>query len=1124
MGNCCSSTAAVTRHSELLPLPPPPPPPPQVTVGPFPTALSSSHAPEETYSPESHDMYTPPLPTPPPPPETTQSLSVSPPMETFQRSVTGPLTAQDLDQRTTAPEKTSTFQSGDYKISYAYVSQRGYYPDSLYKPNQDSFACKPMFYGKNSFFGVFDGHGTTGDLCAQYARDVVPMLLQQNLTKNLNTQEALIRAHTDANTMMHAAQFDDSMSGTTAISVLFQGNEIHVSNVGDSRAIIAQEISQDGKAPQLIAKALSIDQTPFRKDERERVKKTGARIMTVDQLEGYEPIHENWGLTLGDEIDESGDPPRIWHSHGDYPGTAFTRSIGDHVSEELGVFAEPEIVTKTLNPHDKFIVIASDGVFEFLTSQTVVNIVKTYRDPLEACRAVVEEAYNRWLQFEVRTDDITCIILQVEPHAPNAKTAKLQGRSSIINGQDVLLAMQDSIRPVRGLGVDVNKSWRSRDTIVGGYETVRMSMTNDDLATVLLSPSAEYDVKKHAVAKSDADTAKLRRMVKNNFLFSHLTEEKLNDVLSVMEKRTVAQGTVVIKQNDDGDRFYLVDSGRFDVRVLGPTEPEAAPPSSTDTLEAKYGPVVHTYVATENSHPTFGELALMYSKPRAATVIAQSAGTLWTIDRLAFRSILVRRPLRNVVQRLRNLSLLRSLTVAQLNLLAEEMKEVEFTKGAVIFNEGTQDGKFYLIVRGSVTTTRRANAAPTVVHAHESFGDFVLTDKKPSPYTATAAEDTECLCISREAFEATLGQLSLVVEKNNARRDRKSLATRKKLTAPLNGLVVLTDNVVPTLKSLTTFDQLKAGPTIFQDHNATYRLVRHNSTTMTLRSISKQTVVKSNLKQQLLAEQDMYVALGRTQAGLANLYAITKTNMDLHALFVDPFVGVLEDIVQFPLKNELEIRYYGAQLVSAVQMLHAEGILARSLDPTHLMVDTRGNLAVFGLNLSKYIGAGRTFTICGNPEYLAPEHINGQGQSLATDYWSLGILLYEMLVGETPFAKYNKDELAMFNSIVTFTPDTLEFPSTASPALKSLIQGLLQSKPASRLGAADCFKKTSDECIVPKHPFFNGVVWQDVNRAKSPLGGQASAKYEQLLAAFGSPASLDLGIPYTGDAAWMSDF
>jgi Protein phosphatase 2C len=136
---------------------------------------------------------------------------------------------------------------------------------------------------------------------------------------------------------------DDALSGTTSITVYFHGKTMYISNVGDSRAIIAT-VQDDGR---LIAKPLSSDHTPYRKDERERVKKYGARILSMDQIEGIEPIHENWGdLTLGEDIDEGGDPPRIWSSHGDYPGTAFTRSIGDQYAEELGVTAEPEILER----------------------------------------------------------------------------------------------------------------------------------------------------------------------------------------------------------------------------------------------------------------------------------------------------------------------------------------------------------------------------------------------------------------------------------------------------------------------------------------------------------------------------------------------------------------------------------------------------------------------------------------------------------------------------------------------------------------------------------------------------------------------------------------------------------
>ena len=84
------------------------------------------------------------------------------------------------------------------------------------------------------------------------------------------------------------------------------------------------------------------------------------------------------------------------------PGCAFTRSIGDHIGESVGVFAVPEMVTKELTGADRYVLIASDGVWEFLTNQTVLNMVMVYKSPLKACKAVVNEAYKLWLQVRHR--------------------------------------------------------------------------------------------------------------------------------------------------------------------------------------------------------------------------------------------------------------------------------------------------------------------------------------------------------------------------------------------------------------------------------------------------------------------------------------------------------------------------------------------------------------------------------------------------------------------------------------------------------------------------------------------------------------------------------------------------
>ena len=131
----------------------------------------------------------------------------------------------------------------------------------------------------------------------------------------------------------------------------------------------------------------------------------------MDQLEGLAPMHEDWGVNLGEEIDDGGDPPRIWAADGRYPGTAFTRSIGDHIAEGLGVFATPEILTFELDNTHEFIVVASDGVWEFIASDEACRIVEKHKNATEACSALVVEAAVRWKRYEgAYRDDITAIV------------------------------------------------------------------------------------------------------------------------------------------------------------------------------------------------------------------------------------------------------------------------------------------------------------------------------------------------------------------------------------------------------------------------------------------------------------------------------------------------------------------------------------------------------------------------------------------------------------------------------------------------------------------------------------------------------------------------------------------
>ncbi|KAM6569098.1 hypothetical protein CsatB_017083 [Cannabis sativa] len=134
-------------------------------------------------------------------------------------------------------------------------------------------------------------------------------------------------------------------------------------------------------------------------------------VLTLDEIEGLKNLDvQCWGTEEGDE----GDPLRLWIPNGMYLGTAFTRSIGDFIAESIGVVATLEIVVLELTQDNPFFVLASDGVFDFLSSQTVVDMVAKYKDPRDACAAIVAESYRLWLQYETRTDDITIIVVHID--------------------------------------------------------------------------------------------------------------------------------------------------------------------------------------------------------------------------------------------------------------------------------------------------------------------------------------------------------------------------------------------------------------------------------------------------------------------------------------------------------------------------------------------------------------------------------------------------------------------------------------------------------------------------------------------------------------------------------------
>eukprot|EP00878_Enallax_costatus_P016535 GHUV01017348.1.p1 GENE.GHUV01017348.1~~GHUV01017348.1.p1 ORF type:complete len:478 (+),score=209.34 GHUV01017348.1:238-1671(+) len=161
-------------------------------------------------------------------------------------------------------------------------------------------------------------------------------------------------------------------------------------------------------------------------------------------------------------------------------------------------------------------------------------------------------------------------------------------------------------------------------------------------------------------------------------------------------------------------------------------------------------------------------------------------------------------------------------------------------------------------------------------------------------------------------------------------------------------------------------------------------------------------------------------------------------------------------------------RLYTAEIVAALAYLHSRGIAHRDLKPENVLLDSDGHIRLtdFGLAKGNMDKDSRTNSFIGTMEYMAPEIIDGKGHGCAVDWWSAGILLYEMLAGQPPFRNKSRQQLQL--QITTAKP---KYPKFLSSNALNLLKGLLQRDPAQRLGAAGAD-------AVKKHPFFKSINWQ----------------------------------------------
>ena len=1044
-----------------------------------------------------------------------------------------PLTQDEVNARIVCSEKALLFPLGKTGVTlrYAYLSQRGYYPEDLYKANQDAFKVIEKFDGKDEqlFLGVFDGHGVDGDSCSYYVRDNIEAELKKQMQKYPDDfEKAYKEAFVGVNVKMHdqvpldchglaialavalpflcrticrccavvlplrrhslpsaamsrlrEQDFDDSMSGTTAIGAFFVNTQFTVANIGDSRAVVGEK-----KGKRVIAYSLSIDQTPYRLDERERVKAAGAVVMSCDQLEGIVPYHENWGVNLGEELDNGGDPPRVWAPGKSFPGCAFTRSIGDSVAESIGVTAEPELLKKELTEDDLFVVLASDGVWEFLTNQSVADMIMKFTDPLDACRSVVAESYRLWLQYEVRTDDITMILAFVDKDGDEAPESMRKNQKSRRGSADGLSVGLDIVgraggenRPVRR---GLSKEKKQQMSIAAA------SMVEEDLSDWVMEK----------VPKSAEQLARIKTAVKANFLFQHLNESQTQNVFDVMKRVEVKKNDVVIRQGDQGDWFYVVDEGEYAV---------------TQTLNGKEVEILK-YSTAGGNNPCFGELALMYGKPRAATVKADTPGVLWAMDRKSFRSILMKSSSVSLTRTLRSVDVLKSLSVGQLQRLQDLLTEVTYQPEQPIIKQGDASENLYIIADGRVRITREEGGSDKHVMdlgQGSYFGERALLNSEPRAASVWASTTVKLLYISKDAFEEVLGSLQEIIDYD--RRAREKIAQQKAMAQEQEGLAnISTQNLCDAMEGISATSEP------FQ-----YTLCKLKGREYTIKVASKAKVVDAQLQARVMAEKELVTSLVQHHRMVPLALVTLQDDNCLYTVFKNRVCVDLATLIGESGLDEATAKFYTASVCLALEHLQADHsrIIYRNCAPDAIVVDDKGYAQLMDMRYAVKADSAPV-DFCGYPHYLSPEQVSGQGHGFAADFWALGILTYEMCCVGNPWLTGDDSEVNVFARITAHTAGSLTFPeggSAPSSQLVELLNELLHPVAASRLGERGVGPKE-----VRQAKWFSGFNWEKLEAGKmdAPHKKQAADALSAALKSKAKPA----GTKYSGEASIFSGF
>lgn len=260
---------------------------------------------------------------------------------------------------------------------------------------------------------------------------------------------------------------------------------------------------------------------------------------------------------------------------------------------------------------------------------------------------------------------------------------------------------------------------------------------------------SDANVKPVVHPKTEEQLQRLKKSVENILLFKSCDRDQLKEILNAMFERKVKPEDEIIRQGDDGDNFYVIDNGVFDVFI------------DNNGKEVK----VHTF----KDSGSFGELALMYNCPRNATIIAKSEGSIWALDQSTFRRIVVGAAARRrqmYESLLENVPMLAQLQAYERMNLADALETKIFEDGECIIREKDEADCMYFIEDGTVRVTVSDKEISKLTKG-EYFGELALVLKQPRSASIFACGgEVKCACLNVDAFERLLGPCMDIMKRN----------------------------------------------------------------------------------------------------------------------------------------------------------------------------------------------------------------------------------------------------------------------------------------------------------------------------------------------------------------------